>query len=57
MPTVDPQPWLRRQRDERIAELQRQLEAGADKKEIRKAIRAAHRDYRRAMFLRRGRWF
>jgi hypothetical protein len=46
---VDPEPWFRRQRDDRLAELQRELEAGAEKKQVRKEIRKAKRDYRRAL--------
>lgn len=59
MPIVDPEPWFRRQRDERLAELQRQLEQGADPKQIRKEKRAARADYRRALRNRSifGRWF
>ena len=49
MPIVDPEPWFRRQRDERLAELQRELDAGGDRKKIRKSMREAKRDYRRAL--------
>lgn len=49
MPIVDPEPWFRRQRDERLAELQRELDAGGDRKTIKQAMRQARRDYRRAV--------
>jgi len=49
MPIVDPEPWFRRQRDERLAELRRELDAGADKKHVQKEMRKAKRDYRRAL--------
>ena len=52
MPTVDPEPWFRRQRDERLAELQRRLDAGGDRKEIQKEMRRAKWDYRRAVLRR-----
>lgn len=52
VPTVDPEPWFRRQRDERLAELQRQLDAGGDRKEIRKEMHAAKWAYRRAVMRR-----
>ena len=48
VPTVDPEPWFRSQRDERLAELRRELEAGGDRKAIKRSMRAARRDYRRA---------
>jgi len=53
VPIVDPEPWFRRQRDERLAELRRELDAGGDRKVIKKAMRAAKRDYRRALPRRR----
>ena len=58
MGIVDPKPWFKRQRDERIAELERELAAGGDPERIRKAMRAARWDYRRALLARGGwRWF
>lgn len=52
MRIIDPEPWFRRQRDERIAELTQELEVGADPRVIRSEIRRAKRDYRRAVLQR-----
>lgn len=49
---VDPEPWLRRQRDERIAELTQQLKAGGDSRSIHHEIRRARRAYRWAVLQR-----
>jgi hypothetical protein len=46
---VDPGPWLRRQRDERLAELRAELDAGGDRRSIRSQMRKVRRDYRRAL--------
>jgi formate-dependent nitrite reductase cytochrome c552 subunit len=45
---VDPGPWLKRQRDDRLRELQTELDAGADPRAIRAEMRRVRRDYRRA---------
>jgi hypothetical protein len=46
---VDPRPWLKRQRDERLAELRAELDAGGDPRSIRRQMRRVRRDYRRAL--------
>jgi hypothetical protein len=45
---VDPGPWLKRQRDDRLRELQAQLDAGGEPRELRAQMRRVRRDYRRA---------
>lgn len=52
---VDPQPWLRRERDARLARLRSQVEKAETDEEcrnLRKEMRRAHRDYRRALLRR-----
>jgi len=49
VPIVDPGPWLKRQRDERLQQLQAELDAGGDRRSLRKQMRRVRRDYRRAL--------